>query len=243
MVEAARAEQQRRRAAHADWGAAWSSPGLGAVSLDQPTAEGAGAGSQRPKGPWGGHPDWGAARAERVGPEQPMGKEVQQLREAEERAIATAALATAQRRAAERVAEPTPSEVLSEELYGSAGSASSAPPGRQAASYETLMTIRAEQALGRRMAEELADAHAASSRPGGASVELDQCRATLSGLEEAYQRERGLPADSEVEETQALGALIYQGGSPTLEDPPEGSDTEGEHDDPAVGYVERVSRG
>ena len=105
------------------------------------------------------------------------------------------------------------------------------------------MTIRAEQILGGRMAEELADAHAASSRPGGASVELEQCRATLSGLEEAYQRERGLPADSKGEEPQALGAVILQGGSPTLEDPPEGSDTEGEHDDPAVGYVERVSRG
>ena len=255
MVEAARAEQQRRREAHADWGAAWSSPGLGAVGLDHSTVEEASVGLPRPKGPWGGHPDWGAVRAERVGPEQPMGKAVQQLREAEERAIATAALATAERRAAERVAgsgnaEPTPSEVLSEALYGaassrgveagSAGSASSAPTGRQAATHETLMTIRAEQALGKRMAEELADAHAASSRPGGASVELEQCRATLGGLEEAYYRERG---DFETEVPEAVGALIYQGGSPTLEDSPEGTDTEGEHEDPAVGYVERVSRG
>ena len=102
------------------------------------------------------------------------------------------------------------------------------------------MTIRAEQVLGGRLAEELADAHAASSRPGGASVELEQCRATLSGLEEAYQRERGLPADSEVEESQALGAVILQRGSPTLDDSPEGSDTE---EDQAVGYVDRVSRG
>ena len=240
MVEAARAEQQRRREAHADWGAAWSSPGLGAVGLNHSTVEEASVGLPRPKGPWGGHPDWGAVRAERVGPEQPMGKEVQQLREAEERAIATAALATAQRRAAERVAEPTPSEVLSEELYGSGASASSAPTGRQAASHETLMIIRAEQALGKRMAEELADAHAASSRPGGASVELEQCRATLGGLEEAYYRERG---DYETEVPEAVGALIYQGGSPTLEESPEGTDTEGDREDPAVGYVERVSRG
>ena len=48
-------------------------------------------------------------------------------------------------------------------------------------------------------------------------MELQQCRETLSGLQEAYYRERGVTG---------VAATIYQEGSPTLEESPEGSDTE-----------------
>ena len=54
-------------------------------------------------------------------------------------------------------------------------------------------------------------------------MELQDARAALSGLEEAYYRERGVTG---------VTATIYQEGSPTLEDSPEGSDTE---DDRAIG--------
>jgi len=127
--------------------------------------------------------------------------------------------------------EPTPSEVLSEALYGSDNStprdASAMAPG----------TTRDEQVLGGRMAFELGEARVAAGQPGGGGMELQQCRATLSGLEEAYHRERG---DLETGEPEAVGAVIYQGGSPTLEDSPEGSDTD---EDRAVGNVAREVQG
>ena len=127
--------------------------------------------------------------------------------------------------------EPTPSEVLSEALYGSDNStprdASAMAPG----------TTRDEQVLGGRMAFELGEARVAAGQPGGGGMELQQCRATLSGLEEAYHRERG---DLETGEPEAVGAVIYQGGSPTLPDSPEGSDTD---EDRAVGNVAREVQG
>ena len=48
-------------------------------------------------------------------------------------------------------------------------------------------------------------------------MELQQCRETLSGLEEAYDREGG--------ET-GVAATLYQEGDPPLEESPKGSDTE-----------------
>ena len=53
-------------------------------------------------------------------------------------------------------------------------------------------------------------------------MELQQCRETLGGLEEAYFRERGGP---ETGQPEAVGAVLAQAPSPSLPSF-EGSDTE-----------------
>ena len=94
--------------------------------------------------------------------------------------------------------------------------AAASSPGLGAARHLTEAANvfhEAERTFGERMAAELEAARAAANQPGGGGKELQDARAALGGLEEAYYRERG---DLETEVPEAVAAMVFQEQSPRL---------------------------